>query len=361
MVIIQADDKPRATDLQVDPRLRNFAAGTVIPAQPLALTADLELDERRQRALSRYYLAAGAGGIAVGVHSTQFAIHDTHAHLLPRVLRLAAEEVAAYGTDETILIAGVVGPTQQAVAEAELASDLGYSAALVASYGAGDTTEEELIERSRAIGQILPVIGFYLQPSVGGRVLSREFWRDLAGLDSVIGIKVAPFDRYQTADVLWAVARSPRRNQIALYTGNDDHIVGDLLTSYPTPDGDTLTFVGGLLGQWSLWTAEAVRMLELSRRALAGDVASWAQLQALDVALTDANGALFDVRNNFRGCLPGIHEALRRQGLMEGLWCLDPHEQLSPGQIAEIDRVWGAYPHLRDDTFVQQHLADWLA
>lgn len=345
-----------------NPALRAFAAGTVIPAQPLVLTADLTLDERRQRALSRYYLASGAGGIAVGVHSTQFAIHNVqHRHLLRPVLELAADEVRADGSPETILVAGSCGPTDQAVAETELAADLGYHTVLAAPYGAGNLTEDELIDRARAIGEVLPVIGFYLQPSVGGRVLSREFWRRLCDLDCVIGIKVAPFSRYHTADVLWGVARSGRRDQVALYTGNDDHIIGDLLTIYPTPDGDELSFIGGLLGQWSLWTSEAVRILDLARKARAGDVGALNDLQRIDVALTDANGALFDAANNFRGCLPGIHEALRRQGLMSGLWCLDPDERLSHGQLAEIDRVWAAYPHLRDDAFVAEHLEQWLA
>lgn len=341
--------------------LQAFADGLVIPAQPLALTADRTLDPQHQRVLSRYYLAAGAGGIAVGVHSTQFAIHDSHRHLLRPVLELAVETVAHHGRPDTVLIAGLCGPTRQAVAEAELAAELGYHAVLASPYGAGSMTEDELLDRTRAVGSVLPVIGFYLQPSVGGRILSREFWRELADLDCVIGIKVAPFDRYRTADVLYGVARSDRSHQVALYTGNDDHIVGDLLSIYPTPDGSVLRFVGGLLGQWSIWTQQAVRVHTLARQAQMGDIAAWRTLQDIDLALTDANGAIFDARNNFSGCLPGIHEALRRQGLMTGIWCLDETERLSDGQLAEIDRIWSAYPQLRDDDFVAQQLPRWLA
>lgn len=340
--------------------LRAFAAGQVIPAQPLALDADRRLDEARQRSLSRYFLAAGAGGIAVGVHSTQFAIHDTHRELLEPVLRLAAEERASHGSEETVLIAGVTGPVHQAVAEAELAARLGYDAVLATPYGQGDVSEAELIARTAAVGEVLPVIGFYLQDRAGGRYLSREYWQRLSELSCLIGIKVAPFDRYRTADVLWAVARSSRADEIALYTGNDDHIIGDLVLSYPRPDGGELRFVGGLLGQWSMWTSQAVRMLRLSHRVHEGDAAAAAMLRDLDVALTDANGAIFDAVNGFRGVIPGTHEVLRRHGLLAGRWCLDPDEDLSPGQLAEIDRIWDAYPGLRDDDFVTTHRDLWL-
>lgn len=337
-----------------------FAAGTVIPAQPLALTEDLKLDEKRQRALSRYYLAAGAGGIAVGVHSTQFGIHYEHKHLLRPVLQQALDVAAEHGDPDTVMVAGVCGPTDQAVAEAEQAMALGYDAVLLAPQGASDLDEAGLLERARQVGQVSPVIGFYLQPSVGGRLLSQDFWRQLADQPSTIGIKVAPFNRYCTVDVLWGVAHSDRADEIALYTGNDDHIIGDLLLQYPREGKKPLEFVGGLLGQWSLFTLEAVRTLELSKQAKAGDTAARAELDALDLPLTDANGAFFDRLGGFVGCLPGIHEGLRRQGLMDGLWCLDPNEKLSPGQMAEIDRVWQAYPHLRDDAFIAEHLASWV-
>ena len=342
--------------------LDRFAAGTVIPAQPLALTADLQLDDARQRALSRYYLDAGAGGIAVGVHSTQFGIHYEHSHLLKPVLQLALDAAAEHGDPDTVMVAGICGPTDQAVAEAEQAMAMGYHAMLLAPQGASDLDEAGLLERARRVGEVGPVIGFYLQPSVGGRLLSQDFWRQLADQPSVIGIKVAPFNRYATADVLWGVAHSDRADELTLYTGNDDHIIGDLLLQYPRGEGKKpLEFSGGLLGQWSLFTLEAVRILELSKQAKAGDPAARRELDAIDVPLTDANGALFDRLGGFKGCLPGIHEGLRRQGLLAGLWCLDPEEKLSDGQMAEIDRVWDAYPQLRDDAFIAERLGSWLS
>ncbi|MDQ1007075.1 dihydrodipicolinate synthase/N-acetylneuraminate lyase [Streptomyces sp. V4I23] len=341
--------------------LKRFRAGTAIPAHPLALDSRLTLDERRQRALTRYYLEAGAGGIAVAVHTTQFAIHEPHRGLLRPVLELAATTAAEYEDARTLLVAGVCGGTAQAVKEAELAADLGYHAVLLAPFGAGPLSEDELVDRAAAVGTVLPVIGFYLQPAVGGRSLSRGFWTRLADLPSLIGIKVAPFDRYASLDVVLGVAASGRRAEVALYTGNDDHIVGDLLSTHPVDGADALEFVGGLLGQWSVWTHSAVRLLEDARRAKAGDHAAMRELMAVDSALTDANGAIFDVVGGFRGCVPGIHEVLRRQGLLQGLWCLDEDEVLSPGQLEEIDRIWQAYPHLRDDDFVAEHTDRWLS
>ena len=335
-----------------------FREGCVIPAHPLALDADRRLDERRQRALTRYYLAAGARGIAVGVHTTQFAIHDPSVGLLAPVLELAAE--TAKGSD-AILIAGACGPTSQAVAEAELAASLGYHMVLLSPER--DLDEDGLIERARAVGEVLPVIGFYLQPAVGGRSLSRDFWIRLASLECVVGIKVAPFDRYRTLDVLHGVAASRRIGDVALYTGNDDHILADLVTRHRViVDGEPVEveFVGGLLGQWAVWTHTAVRLLEDARAARAGDDAALRRLLSLDGHLTDANAAIFDAAHHFHGCIPGIHEVLRRQGLLAGRWCLDPGEDLSPGQLAEIDRIWAAYPHLRDDEFVAAHLDEWL-
>ena len=335
--------------------LDRFRRGCVIPAHPLALTQDRRLDERRQKALTRYYLAAGAGGIAVGVHTTQFAIHDPGVGLLAPVLELAAE--TAKGTD-AVLIAGACGPTDQAVAEARLAAGLGYDMMLLSPQKG--LSEDEMIERARAVGEVLPIVGFYLQPAVGGRTLSREFWRRLASLESVVGIKVAPFDRYRTLDVLHGVVDSGRAGELALYTGNDDHILADLVA--PHKVGDTeVCFVGGLLGQWAVWARSAVSLLEQARRARAGDDAALRTLLTLDGHLTDANAAIFDAANSFEGCLPGIHEILRRQGLLAGRWCLDEAERLSPGQLEAIDRVCRAYPHLADDEFVAANLDAWLA
>ncbi|MEV4160330.1 dihydrodipicolinate synthase family protein [Nonomuraea dietziae] len=336
-----------------------FRRGLVIPAHPLALDAGRKLDERRQRALTRYYVEAGAGGLAVGVHTTQFAIHGTE--LLPPVLELAAETAREAGR-EIVMVAGATGPTEQAVAEAELARSLGYHMVLLSPHR--ELNEDQLIERARAVGEVLPVIGFYLQPAVGGRTLSRSFWTRLALIESVAGIKVAPFDRYRTLDVLHGVVRAGRADEVALYTGNDDHILADLITTHRViVDGREVEveFVGGLLGQWAVWVKKAVELLEEAKLARAGDDAAVRRLLGLDGHLTDANAAIFDSANGFHGCIPGIHEILRRQGLLAGRWCLDPAEELSPGQLAEIDRVWAAYPWLRDDEFVAEGLDRWLA
>lgn len=334
-----------------------FHSGLVIPAHPLALNADRQLDERRQRALTRYYLEAGAGGLAVAVHTTQFAIHEPERGLLEPALELAANTADEYPGEPAVLVAGICGPTNQAVAEAGLAARLGYHMALLAPYGAEDLTEDELLDRTKAVGEVLPVVGFYLQPAVGGRVLAQTFWRRLADINAVVGIKVAPFDRYATLEVVHGVGQSDRSADVALYTGNDDHIVGDLIATYATG----AEFAGGLLGQWAVWVQKAVELLGLARQAKSGDDAALRRIVALDGALTDANAAIFDVKNNFQGCIPGIHEVLRRQGLLDGVWCLDERETLSPGQSAEIDRIWAAYPHLRDDAFIAEHLDRWLA
>jgi hypothetical protein len=336
-----------------------FRRGLVIPAHPLALDAGRRLDERRQRALTRYYVEAGAGGLAVGVHTTQFAIHGTP--MLAPVLELAAE-TSREGGREVVLIAGATGPTAQAVAEAELARSLGYHMVLLSP--SRELDEDGLIERARAVGEVLPVIGFYLQTAVGGRTLSRDFWTRLASIESVAGIKVAPFDRYRTLDVLHGVVRAGRVDEVALYTGNDDHILADLITPHRVVvDGREVEveFVGGLLGQWAVWVRRAVSLLEEARRARGGDDEAVRRLLSLDGHLTDANAAIFDSANGFHGCIPGIHEILRRQGLLAGRWCLDPAEDLSPGQLAEIDRIWAAYPWLRDDEFVAEGLERWLA
>jgi dihydrodipicolinate synthase/N-acetylneuraminate lyase len=324
--------------------LARLHKGVVIPAHPLALTSARTLDERRQRALTRYYAAAGAGGVAVGVHTTQFAIRE-HGLYEP-VLALAAAETQE---GDLIRIAGVCGPRAQALREAECAARLGYDAALLNLSAAGGSAGD-LIEHARAVGEVLPIMGFYLQPAAGGRLLDAGFWRRFAALECVVAIKVAPFNRYHTLDVLRGVAESGRAPEIALYTGNDDHIILDLITSF-----SGMRFVGGLLGQWAVWTRKAVAMLEgIERDPESGQ---WKRIAG---ELTDANAAIFDVTNNFRGCIAGIHEILRRQGLFEGIWCLDPGETLSPGQSDEIDRVYAAYPALNDDDFVARNRDRWL-
>lgn len=351
---------------QFKPELRQLLhRGTVIPAHPLALDAARRLDERRQRALTRYYIAAGSGGIAVGVHSTQFQIRDPEIGLFEPVLRLAAEEVEAAGLRRPFLkVAGICGPTEQAVREAELAAGLGYDLGLVSNGGLADFSEAELIRRTEAISAALPVCGFYLQPAVGGKPLSYAFWRELAELPGVKAIKIAPFNRYQTLDVVRAVCESSRRDEIALYTGNDDNIVADLLTVYRfrTAAGQTVEkhIVGGLLGHWAVWTSKAVELLEEIIAFRESGAPIPAELLTRGARITDANAAFFDAANGFQGCLPGIHEVLRRQGLLAGRWCLDPEEELSAGQIAEIDRVYRAYPDLNDDRFVQEGLEQWL-
>ncbi|MGI5441200.1 dihydrodipicolinate synthase family protein [Streptomyces shenzhenensis] len=336
-----------------------LARGTVVPAHPLALDAERRLDERRQRALTRYYLAAGAGGIAVGVHTTQFAIREPSVGLLRPVLELAAETVDREAGRPVVRVAGACGYTAQAVAEAELAAGLGYDAVLLSPQVPG-ADEAGLLDRARAVGEVLPVIGFYLQEAVGGRYLSPSFWRALADIPSVVAIKTAPFDRYRTAEVVDAVANADRAADVALYTGNDDAIITDLLTPYRTRDGTLRWFAGGLLGQWAAWTHTAVRLLAEVRRARAGDHDLTVELLRRAPQLTEANAAVFDVRGAFRGCIAGVHEVLRRQGLLDGTWCLDPAEQLSPGQAEELTRVCKAHPWVTDDTFVAEHLDDWL-
>ena len=319
--------------------------GVVIPAHPLALTAARKLDERRQRALTRYYVEAGAGGIAVGVHTTQFSIRE-HGLYQP-VLELAAAETRGRNV---VRIAGVWGTRRQAIAEAECAARLGFDAALLSLGALAHDPVEELIEHARAVAAVIPLVGFYLQPAAGGRLLNVEFWRRFAALEAVFAIKIAPFNRYQTLDVFRGVAESGRAAEIALYTGNDDHIVLDLITTF-----QNLRMVGGLLGQWAVWTRRAVDMLQCIHRD--PGAASWRRVAC---ELTDANAAIFDVAHGFRGCIAGIHEILRRQGMLEGLWCLDPDETLSPGQSDEIDRVCALYPELQDSDFVQQNRDRWL-
>lgn len=337
--------------------------GLAIPAHPLALNAERQLDEQRQRALTRYYMASGAGGIAIAVHSTQFEIRDPEHNLLETVLRMAAEEVERAALDRPFMkVAGICGETEQALREARLAADLGYEAGLLSMGGLTHYSDEELLERTRRVAEIIPVFGFYLQPSVGGRIMSYDFWRRFAEIDGVIAIKMAPFNRYQTLEVIRAVMESSRRDEIALYTGNDDNIVSDLLTTFRFDvNGEKVEkrIVGGLLGHWAAWTSKAVELLEDIKKARTEPqlAAEWMTLAA---EVTDSNAVLFDPAHNFHGCIPGIHEALRRQGLLEGTWCLNPEEQLSPGQAEEIERVCRSYPHLIDDAFVAQHVEEWL-
>jgi dihydrodipicolinate synthase/N-acetylneuraminate lyase len=340
-----------------------LAAGMVIPAHPLALTAERRLDERHQRALTRYYLDAGAGGLAVGVHTTQFAIRRPEHGLFRPVLELAAETARASrdaSSTPIALVAGAIGDTAQAVAEAKIAAALGYDLVLLGLGLLRDASDAELVTHCRAVADVLPLFGFYLQPAVGGRVLGYRFWRAFAEIDRAWAIKIAPFDRYRTLDVVRAVADSGR-NDLALYTGNDDAIVADLVTPFPSADGKSpRRIVGGLLGQWAMWTHSAVRLLYRAREGHdAGKID--AQLLRDGAALTDANAAIFDAANAFAGCIPGIHEVLRRQGLLRGTWCLDPHETLSPGQREEIDRVMREHPELTDDAFVAERLDGWLS
>ena len=339
--------------------------GLVIPAHPLALDSRRRFDERRQRALTRYYLDAGAGGLAVGVHTTQFAIRSPQHGLLEPVLRLAAETISAWEQgrpDRVVRVAGVVGLTEQAAREAALARDLGYHAGLLSLAALPEASSQDLIRHARRVAREIPLFGFYLQPAVGGRLLSYRFWREFVEIENVTAIKIAPFNRYQTLDVARAVAESGRGAEIALYTGNDDHIVLDLLSEYhlPTAGGQArVSVVGGLLGHWACWTRRAVELLETCRRARqSGSVSS--DLLSLANQVTDCNAAFFDAANHYAGALTGIHEVLRRQGLLENTYCLDEQERLSPGQAEEIDRVYRMYPALNDDEFVRENLYRWL-
>ena len=342
---------------------RRLRAGLVIPAHPLALTSARRLDERRQRALTRYYLAAGAGGVAVGVHTTQFAIR--HAGLYRPVLELAAETArpARRRADPPVLVAGIVGRTSQALREARLAADLGYHAGLLSLGALKDESDVELVAHARAVADVIPVFGFYLQPAVGGRPLAAAFWRQFAQIENVVAIKIAPFDRYATLDVVRAVVESGRAKEIALYTGNDDNIVPDLVTPFRFRHGRravTARITGGLLGHWAFWTRRAVEQHRACRAVARSGRPVPAALLRLAAEITDANAAVFDAAHHFAGCIPGIHEVLRGQGLLAGRWCLDPREELSPGQADEIGRVRKSYPHLNDDAFVAEHLDEWL-
>jgi dihydrodipicolinate synthase/N-acetylneuraminate lyase len=327
------------------------------------VNASRRLDERRQRALTRYYLDAGAGGLAVGVHTTQFAIHEPRRGLLQAVLQLAVETARTWRAParRPVMIAGVIGHTRQAAREAAMARDLGYDAVLLGLGSVASASDDRLLAHSRAVAAMLPVMGFYLQPAVGGRVLSYRFWRQFTEIADVVAIKVAPFNRYATLDVVRAVVDSGRANDIALYTGNDDHILLDLLTRYHVGGEHPVRMVGGLLGHWAFWTRTAVRHHHACAAVARTGAPVPARLLAAAAQVTDANGAIFDAANDFRGCIPGIHEVLRRQGLLAGRWCLDPRDELSPGQRVEINRVCRMYPHFADDGFVREHLEEWMA
>jgi dihydrodipicolinate synthase/N-acetylneuraminate lyase len=352
---------------------RHLLEGQVIPAHPLALTADRKLDERYQKALTRYYVAAGSGGLAVGVHTTQFAIRNPEHNLYAPILELAAETADAAllerpNQQPLIKVAGLCGLTAQAVQEAEIARSFGYHAGLLSLGAYRSADDATVLAHCRAVAETIPLIGFYLQPAVGGRVFGYSFWREFFEIENVVAVKIAPFNRYQTIDVVRACIAAAR-DDIALYTGNDDAIVTDLLTSWQFSDEQghpvSRQIVGGLLGHWAVWTKSAVDLLaeiKEARSAMANHpvgrlVPSWLTRAA---QITDANAALFDAAHGFAGCIAGVHEVLRRQGLLSGIWCLDPHEGLSPGQADELTRVSRAYPEQTDDAFVAQHLDDWL-
>ncbi|WP_462409862.1 dihydrodipicolinate synthase family protein [Neobacillus sp. Marseille-QA0830] len=333
--------------------------GTVIPAHPLALDENRNLDEPAQRRLTHYYMEAGAGGIAVGVHTTQFEIRDPQFNLYEKVLTLAAEEIQKKKLNRPFIkIAGICGLVEQAIKEAETAKSLGYDMGLLSNGGLTDLSEAEILDRTRKVAEIIPVFGFYLQPSVGGRSLSYSFWREFADIPNVFAIKIAPFNRYQTLDVVRAVCHSSRRDEIALYTGNDDNIVNDLLTTYRVNvNGEFVAkkIIGGLLGHWAVWTKKAVELFEEIKRVRDSDIVP-ASLLTLGQQITDANAVLFDAANDFHGCIAGINEVLARQGLLKGNWCLLEKERLSEGQSEEIDRIYREYPYLHDDEFVKQFL-----
>jgi dihydrodipicolinate synthase/N-acetylneuraminate lyase len=348
------------TDLPADVQ-RVLHEGTVIPAHPLALTRERKLDAVRQRALARYYIDAGAGGLAVGVHATQFQIRDVG--LYEPVLELAARSAREWSTRPLVMIAGLAGRTAQACREAEIALEHGYHAGMLSLGAMKGASVDELVEHCAAVAQVIPLIGFYLQTAVGGIPLPMEFWRRFAAIDNVIAIKMAPFNRYRTLDVVRGIVAAGAEDRVALYTGNDDHIVLDLLVPFAVRRGDdevTVRIRGGLLGHWSVWTQAAVEQLARVQRAIAAGQVD-AQLLALDSRVTDCNSAFFDVAHDFAGCIPGCHEVLRRQGLLEGIWCLDPNETLSPGQREEIERVCREHADLSDDAFVAANLSRWLS
>jgi len=350
------------TDREIQSRLME---GVVIPAHPLALNVERKLDDVHQRALTRYYLESGVGGVAIGVHTTQFEIRDPRHRLFEPVLRLCAETMEEYEGKQgrrLVKVAGVCGKTAQALREAEHAVSLGYNLGLLSLSAFPDSSVDDLIDHCKKVAKVIPLFGFYLQPTVGGRPLGYKFWKRFVEIENVAAIKVAPFSRYWTTDVARAVAEAGKVDDIALYTGNDDNIVADLLTTYQFKvkgNSIPIRIVGGLLGQWAVWTKRAVELLDEVHRAVESGLVP-SRLLSVGAELTDANSAIFDVHNSFAGCIPGIHEVLRRQGLLEGRWCLNPGEDLSIGQLENIERVLASYIDLNDDEFVAKHLNKWL-
>jgi hypothetical protein len=352
----------------IDPQvLAEIRKGAVIPAQPLALDENRQFVPKHQRALCRYYIDAGAGGIAVGVHSTQFEIRDPEVGLFEPVLAQTSQFIDEWcgKTGRKILkVAGVCGKTEQALYEAKFAEANGYDACLLSLSAFAKDTVDEMLEHCRKVAEVMPIIGFYLQPSVGGRILPFEFWREFMKIDNILAVKMAPFNRYQTFDVVRALAESGKENEITLYTGNDDNIVMDLLSEYKiqTAAGEKrIRIKGGLLGHWCVWTQKAVELLGEIHALIDSGKDIPAEILSRNIEVTDSNAAFFDPAHSFAGCIPGIHEVLRRQGLLPGIWCLNPDEVLSPGQSEEIDRVYRSYPHLHDDEFVKANLEKWLA
>ena len=341
--------------------LSAFRKGVVIPAQPLALDENREFMPANQRALCRYYIDAGVGGIAVGVHSTQFEIRKPEIGLFEPVLKQTSafiDEWCERRGRKILKVGGICGKTEQALSEAEFEAANGYDAGLLSLSAFAGASVEEMLEHCRAVAKVIPIIGFYLQPSVGGRILPYEFWKEFAKIDNLIGIKMAPFNRYCTIDVIRAVAESGK--EITLYTGNDDNIVVDLLTDYEF-NGIKQQVKGGLLGHWCCWTKKAVDLLNEIHALKENGGAIPPEMLTRAIQVTDSNAAFFDPSHTFAGCIPGIHEVLRRQGLLKGTWCLNPAEVLSPGQADEITRVHDAYPHLHDDAFVAEHIQEWMA
>jgi len=340
--------------------LARLKKGGFIPAHPLALKEDLTIDELAQRRLTRYYLSCGVDGLAIGVHTTQFEIRDPKYSYFEKALAITAEEIARAETDSSFIkVAGICGPAKQAVKEAEIAVKLGYDLGLLSMGGLDHLSEDELIERTEAVARIMPVFGFYLQPSIGGRILSYSFWERFCKIDNLFAIKTAPFNRYYTLDVVRAVVNSPRSNEIALYTGNDDNIVLDLITPYSIKVDNHLVekrFSGGLLGHYAVWTKKSVELFHFIKKGLKEKNLNYEEILKVAGEITDMNGALFDVANNFRGSISGIHEILRRQGLMKGIWCLNPREKLSEGQLEELDRVTDQYKQWTDDDYVKQFI-----
>ncbi len=364
--LLTSKKEREATDMtRHEIALKKLHEGTVIPANPLALDENRQFDEARQRTLVRYYLDCGVGGLAVAVHTTQFEIRLPQYNLLERVLKVAKEECDKFEarTGETIvMVAGVCGPKEQAVKEAELAKSYGYDAVLLSPGGLNHLSEDEMVERTAAVAKVMPVIGFYLQTSVGGRHFTYNYWERICAIPNVVAIKAAPFNRYFTFDVAKAAALSPRADEITLYTGNDDNIVIDLISNYKFEvDGKVYEkrFIGGLLGHWSVWTKKAVELFEKLKEVRKMDAIP-AEIMVLANEVSDTNAVFFDTANGFKGCIAGLHEVLRRQGLMKGIWCLNPEETMSEGQSEEIDRIYKMYPHLNDDDFVKANLHKWI-